>query len=140
MVQVKYKGQNYIMFGTRKIVNGQNDIPDEEFYKLMNHPSFASRISSKVFEVPSGFSLVNPNITKKVAKDKTSEDHNDSHDLEDDEEEKTGDRLSIKQTLKIIQKSDDFEYLKGLLDSDDRQKVKDAAQKRLDYLQSEDRK
>lgn len=144
MVLVKYKGQNYLLFGRFKIVNGFNEIPDEEFYKLMKQPTFAHRISSGALSVPNGFPLEEPKRADKkpAVKDESKGEHEDEKDAEDheEEEESTNDRLSIKKTLKAIQKSEDADYLKDLLDTDDRQKVKDAAQKRLDDLESKDKK
>jgi len=141
MVNVIYRGQNYLMFGRIKIVNGNNEIAEDEFYKLMKYPTFAFRISNGTLQVPKDFPLEQPKPLKKadksVSKDK-SENIEDAEDNEGDEEQYQ-DRLSIKQSLKSIQKSEDIDYLKDLIETDDRQKVKDAAQKRLDTLESKDK-
>lgn len=141
MVNVIYRGQNYLLFGRTRIVNGNNEIPEEEFYKLMKYPTFALRISNRQLQVPEDFPLEPPKSPKKdnkVESKQKSEEQEETEDHEGDDEH-SQDRLSVKQTLKNIQKSDDAEYLKGLIESDDRQKVKDAAQKRLDALESEDK-
>lgn len=133
MVALKYKGQNYVVFGRTRISAGMNEIPDDEFYRLMKSPLFKARVTSGVFTVPEGFPLEQPKVAKKVQP--KEEDHED-----DEHEEEEGDRLSIKKTLKLIRDSEDLDYLNGLLDKDDRQKVKDAAQKRLESLDSSDKK
>jgi hypothetical protein len=138
MVQVKYKGQNYVLFGRTRIVNGVNEIPDDEFYRLMKTPLFRSRIESGVFQVPQGTPLEKPKAAKK-ADVKPVDDENHDDEGHEDEELKEG-RLSVKKTLKLISSSDDSEYLQNLIDTDDRQKVKDTAQKRLDSLNSEETK
>lgn len=138
MVLLTYKGQNNVYFGSRKIVPGINDIPDDEFYKLMKYPTFKSRVESSKFSVPASFPLELPKNVEKDSKVKSSQDELDTKDADDheDEEEATSGRLNVKQTLKNIQKSEDLEYLKDLVETDDRQKVKDAAQKKLDALES----
>lgn len=125
MVLLKYKGQNYISFGNRKIVNGVNDIPDDEFYKLMKFPTFKSRVLSNKFTVPFGFPLDAPK--KDVVIEEKIKDT-------EDEEETNNERFSVKQMIKNIHHSDDIEYLNSLIHTDDRQKVKEAAQKKLDSL------
>lgn len=136
MVQLKYKGQNYVVFGRTRINTGMNEIPDAEFYRLMKSPLFSSRVQSGVFQVPEGFPLEQPKPAKKVEKEASKDEGH-----EDDEQEEEGsDRLSVKQTLKVIRDSEDADYLQGLIDKDDRQKVKDAAQKRLESLDSSDKK
>lgn len=54
MVQLKYKGQNPLIFGKISIKNGLNEINEEEFYNLMLHPSFVSRLQTRTFTVPKG--------------------------------------------------------------------------------------
>lgn len=135
MVQLKYKGQNYVVFGRTRINTGMNEIPDDEFYRLMKTPLFKARVTSGVFTVPEDFPLEQPKVAKKQAAKV------EAHEDEDhEEEEEGGDQLSIKKTLKLIKESDDSDYLNSLIEKDDRQKVKDAAQKRLESLDSSDKK
>lgn len=139
MVNLIYRGQNYVLIGKYKIVNGNNEIQDDDFYKLMKSPIFALRVNQKIFEVPKDFPLERPVVeTKKETKKESEnkEDQNEDHD-EDHDENNSPDRLSAKQTLKLIQKSDDANFLKELIDSDDRSKIKEAAQKKLDSLEEE---
>lgn len=135
MVAVKYKGQNYLLFGSTKIVNGFNDIADQEFYKLMKYPTFSNRISSGILSVPNGFPLEDPKLAEKNKQVK----ENPKEETEKEEETESG-LLSVKQTLKNIQKSDDLDFLKGVLKTDEREKVKEAATKRLDALDSKEEK
>jgi hypothetical protein len=138
MVQVKYKGSNYLLFGKNRIVNGINEIPDEEFYKLMKHPSFSSRITKGELGVPKDFPLEKPKaLAKEDSKQENKSSENEEVKGHDEEDHHENDRLSVKQTLKLVQKSDDVEYLQNLIDSDSREKVKEAAQKRLEDLESE---
>jgi len=64
MIELRYKGQNYIMFGKIKIRNGVNSIPEDEFYRLMKTPLFKHRIDSGVFTVPQGTPLEKPKDKK----------------------------------------------------------------------------
>lgn len=147
MVQLKYKGQNYILFGKRRIANGVNEIPEEEFYKLMKSPSFSQRVKQRVFEVPKDFPLEKPVASDKQAEAKaSSKDLKSSHvkpasskalEQEDEEEQKHEGKLGVKETLKLIQKSDNKEFLKEILESDEREKVQEAAQKKLQSLEDE---
>lgn len=135
MVNLIYRGQNYVLIGKYKIVNGNNEIPDDDFYKLMKSPLFASRVNKKIFQVPKDFPLEKPEIEKKKEPRKEKEPEVEDDHEDDHEENNSFDRLSAKQTLKLIQKSEDIDYLKELIDSDDRTKVKEAAQKKIDSLQ-----
>lgn len=64
MVDVRYKGQNYIMFGKIKISNGVNSIAEDDFYRLMRTPLFKYRIEKGVFSVPLGTLLEKPKVNK----------------------------------------------------------------------------
>lgn len=134
MVEVRYKGTNYIQFGERKIVNGVNEIPEDEFYKLMDHPSFAERVKGKIFLVPAGHPLERPK--EKVEPVKVELD-SDSHE---DDEAGSSERLSVRQLLREIPKSDDLVYLQDLVNNDGRDRVKEAAVKRLEALEAESKK
>lgn len=137
MVALKYKGQNYVVFGRTRINTGMNEIPDDEFYRLMKSPLFKARVTSGMFQVPEGFPLEQPKVAKKLEKAAPKEE---GHEDDEHEEEEVGDRLSVKQTLKNIRDSDDSDYLQSLIEKDDRHKVKEAAQKRLESLDSQDKK
>lgn len=132
MVKLRYLGQNYISFGNHKIVNGYNELADADFYKLMQYPTFAARVNSKVFSVPPDFPLELP---KK--EEKKSDLDKDSKDLElkSENEAEDNNALSQRDLLKQIAKSDDEEYLKDLANSDKRAKVANAVDKRLAELQ-----
>lgn len=120
MVKLNYSGKNNVFFGKTRIMPGENEINDDLFDTLMKHPGFKSRIQKSVFKVPKDFLL--------------NQDDKDV-DQEEQEEEQTSERLSVKQTLKNIQKSKDLEYLRNLLETDDREKVKEAAKEKLESLE-----
>lgn len=129
MVKLRYLGQNYISFGSHKIVNGFNEIADDDFYQLMNYPTFAARVKSRVFSVPADFPLVKPQDEKPAKKEK------DLEEKSNDEESEDKNSLSQRDLLKEIAKSEDAQYLKDLLESDKRPKVLNALEKRLEELQ-----
>lgn len=60
MVQVKYKGQNSLRVGNYKIVNGFNEIKDDDFYHMMESKTFKFRVQTNILEVPANFPLVKP--------------------------------------------------------------------------------
>lgn len=135
MVQVKYKGQNFLVFGKTKIVNGVNEIPDDQFYELMIYKTFASRVVSGVLGVPQGFS-----IHKKEKKiDQKSEIEIESKDQKPSDDETSDvdsslDELSFRDAIEFINEVDDIEYIKNIIDNETRKKVKTAAENRLDEL------
>lgn len=65
MINLTYKGQNYIIFGNIKIRNGVNSIPEEDFYRLMKDQFFRARLEKGIFTVPQGTKL-EPTKTKKA--------------------------------------------------------------------------
>jgi len=132
MVLLTYKGQNFIYFGTIKIVPGINDISDDEFHKLMKFPTFKSRVESKKFSVPNSFNI------EAYQKAQVQNNINETYNNEE-EEDKKSDKMSVKQTIKNIQKIDDLDYLNSLLESDDREKVQESIFERIDVLESKEK-
>lgn len=129
MVKLAYKGINKILIGGYQIGNGETEIADADFYKLMSYKSFASRVKSGVFKVPKGFPLVKPVdvVDESVAPE--AEDHEEEH--------ATGPRMGQKAALREISKSEDLEELKKLSE-DDRPRVAEAAKRRLSNLTNEE--
>ena len=136
MVQVRYKGQNFIYINGYKIKAGVNEIKDDDFYEMMRTKTFKFRVEQKILEVEPGFPLEKPTDIKKSADSPAPSKHEHEHEVEDAEEkeEDHGGRLSVKATLKLIDKSDDEEYLQNLIDNDGRHKVVEDAKKKLKSL------
>jgi hypothetical protein len=134
MVKVTYKGQNYILFGKTRIANGVNEISDEEFYRLMKTPTFASRVNSKILQVPKDFPLEKPS-KKRIEKEVINDiEHNNTES--NDDKNNPQESLSTKELLKEISQSKDGIYLKNLVDHDSRVKIREAARKKLESLNS----
>lgn len=135
MVQVKYKGQNFLVFGNTKIVNGINEIPDDQFYELMVYKTFASRVVSGVLGVPQGFSIhkKQKKIDQKSKIEGESEDKTKSDDETSDLVSSLDD-LSFRDAIEFINLTDDIDYIKNVIDNETRKKVKLAAENRLDEL------
>lgn len=134
MVQLRYKGQNTLFVGGYALKAGLNEMKDEDFYKLMRtSKTFKFRVDSKILEVPAGFPLEKPVKEKPVSPSEPSDSQTDDADDKDDEHV---DRLSVKATLKLIDKSDDEAYLQDLIDNDGRSKVVEEAKKKLKALKS----
>lgn len=127
MVQVKYKGQNLLFVGSYKIKAGWNEIKDEDFYRLMATKLFKYRVDQKILEVEPGFPLEKPPALKPTPSPASTDKPVESEEKEDGHDEK----LSIKGTLKLIDKSDDADYLQDLIDNDGRGKVVEEARKKL---------
>lgn len=123
MVKVTYKGNSTIVFGKYRISNGETEIPDEEFYQLMKHPSFSKRINNGKFSVPKDFSLP-----------KTKKEEPIQEDLEDHEEGST-DQLSVKETVKLVKECEDIEFLNDILKNDSRKTVINAVKDRIKELE-----
>lgn len=132
MVQVRYKGQNVLFVGGYKIKAGWNEIKDEDFYKLMQTKLFKYRVEQKILEVEPGFPLEKPKAFKKP--DPSPAESDENADDADEKEEGANDRLSVKATLKLIEKSEDGQYLQSLIDKDTRPKVVEEAKKKLKAL------
>lgn len=139
MITITYKGSNYLTFGKKRIGPGATELTEDEFYKLMAHPSFKKRVEMGMIVVPPGIPLEKPKQAKKAnaKEEKPSEKVEEQEEGQDEEEVHGTDRLSSKQTLKNIAKSEDIDYLQDLVDNDDREKVKEAAKKRLEALDAE---
>lgn len=128
MVQVKYKGLNTLFVGGYALKAGFNEIKDEDFWNLMKTKLFKYRVEQKILEVPAGFPLEKPKKQSPDAKAESSEPvSDDSPEVPEDQ----GDRLSVKATLKLIEKSEDADYLQSLIDKDTRPKVVEEAKKKL---------
>lgn len=132
MVQLKYKGLNTLYVGGYTIKAGFNDMKDEDFYKLMQTKTFKFRVEQGILEVPQGFPLEKPSVYKKPAA--PSESSGQKPDDPEEKDDEQADRPSVKATLKLIEKSDDPEYLQGLIDKDSRSKVVEEAKKKLQTL------
>lgn len=135
MVAVKYNGTNFVLVGDYKIVKGTNEIKDDDFYRLMKIKSFAARVNQRIFEVPYGFPLTKPVQPKKEADPVETPDSGDQTDDSHSEG-----RLSVKASLKAINASEDLDFLKKIVDTDDREKVTEAAQARIDSLNAKEKK
>lgn len=132
MVKVRYKGQNILFVGGYKIKAGWNEIKDEDFYRLMQTKLFKFRVEQKILEVEPGFPLEKPKAFKKP--DPTDAPSDENADDAEEKEEDHADRLSVKATLKLIDKSEDGDYLQSLIDKDTRPKVIEEAKKKLKSL------
>jgi hypothetical protein len=121
MVAIRYKGQNYLVFGKYRIANGYTEIPDADFYQLMKSPTFAYRVNQRILEVPKDFPIEKP---KEDSKNKAI----------DNEEVDANEKLTAKQLIQDIGKSEDLNYLNNLIKTDARKTVKDEAQSRIDTL------
>lgn len=76
MVQVLYRGQNYVLINGYKIINGANEIKDDDFWRMMKSPTFAFRVKEKIFEIPKDFPLEKPSVnleSKKVSSEEKVE-------------------------------------------------------------------
>ena len=109
-----------------KITPGINEIKDDVFYKLMNLPTFKNRVFSQSLKVLDGFPLV-----KKIQAVENIQEEKENADVLS---KMIG--LSSKKAVKLIDEIDDLEALESLL-SDDRSKVVDAAQAKIDLLKEE---
>jgi alpha-galactosidase/6-phospho-beta-glucosidase family protein len=142
MVKVRYKGVNHLLFGKTRINKGENEIPDEEFYKLMKHPSFSARMKTGVLSAPKDFPLEKTRSSKKWEtkspnKEESSQEKQELTEESADSDHLEQDQVSERKLLKNIHKSEDLEYLKNVAENDDREKVKEAAEKRIEALQAE---
>jgi hypothetical protein len=127
MVQVKYKGLNTLFVGGYAFKAGLTEVKDEDFWNLMKTKLFKYRVEQKILEVPADFPLEKPK-KKPESKDESSDVQADDSPESVDEK---GDRLSVKATLKLIEKSEDADYLQSLIDKDGREKVIEEAKKKL---------
>lgn len=132
MVQVKYKGLNTLYVGGYAIKAGLNEIKDSDFYEFMKMKTFAFRVRNRTLEVPPGFPLEKPPAFKKP--ESTSDSSPEKVDEAEEKDDGQADRLSVKATLKLIEKSEDGEYLQSLIDKDTRPKVVEEAKKKLKSL------
>jgi len=130
MVQVKYKGQNFLVFGKTKIVNGFNEILDDQFYELMIYKTFSSRVVSGVLGVPQDFSIYKKE--KKV--NQKSNIENVSEDKKILDSISALDELSFRDAIEFINLTDNIEYLKSIIENETRKKVLLAAENRLNDL------
>ena len=60
MVQIRYKGQNYLIVGKYRFNNGYTEVKDDDFYEMMKSPTFAYRVNQRILEVPKDFPLEKP--------------------------------------------------------------------------------
>ena len=123
MVKVNYKGNVPLLFGKYRIIKGETEIPDEEFYQFMKHPSFYKRINNGKFSVPKDFSL-----SKAKKEDRIQEDA-------EDHEEGSTDQLSVKETVKLVKECEDLEFLNDILKNDSRKTVANAVKDRIKELE-----
>lgn len=137
MVQLRYKGQNFILVGGYKISTGYTEIKDEDFYRLMNSPTFAHRVELGVFQVPVDFPLkkldesvseANEVLKLIISEAEKPTDKDDEDDLETD-----ATYLKKKDALAKIETSSDLEELVKLV-SHKSKPVSDAAKAKIDYL------
>lgn len=70
MVQIRYKGQNYLVFGKYRFNNGYTEVKDEDFYELMKSITFAYRVNEKILEVPKDFPLEKVDLVQESRKEK----------------------------------------------------------------------
>lgn len=131
---VRYTGNNILFIDGYKIKAGMNEIKDEDFYKLMKSKTFKYRVEKKIIEVPASFPLEKPATPKKPEAPKDSSSDNVDESDKDEGDADSGNFLSVKALLKLIDKSEDKEYLQGLIEKETRAKVVEAAQKKLDSL------
>lgn len=99
MINVTYKGQNYVMFGKIKIKNGVNPILEDEFYRLMRNPLFKYRIENGIFTVPANTPLERKKMEKTTEKTvekevETEVQKTDDQSLEKDTKKKTKEKES----------------------------------------------
>lgn len=132
MVQLKYKGQNTLYVGGYALKAGYNEMKDEDFYRLMKSKTFKVRVETKVLEVPAGFPIEKPVKNKPAPTPVSSEKK--AEEAEEKVEEEQAEHISVKATLKLIEKSDDADYLQSLIDKDTRPKVVEEAKKKLNAL------
>lgn len=127
MVQVKYKGLNTLYVGGYAFKAGFTEVKDEDFWNLMKTKLFKYRVEQKILEVPADFPREKPK-KKPESKEESSEvQADDSSESGDDQ----GVRLSVKDTLKLIEKSEDADYLQSLIDKDGRERVVEMAKRKL---------
>ena len=134
MVMVKYNGTAlYKIGGYQKIekyafLPGKTvEILDEDFYRLMVSKPFAYRVNNNILVVPRDFPIVRPLQLKEV-----------QEKAEHEKEEETSlsqNVASLKSTLRLIQETKDEEFLNQVLESDSRDRVKEAVKKRLFELE-----
>lgn len=84
MVQIRYKGQNYLIVGKYRFNNGYTEVKDEDFYEMMKSPTFAYRVNQRILEVPKGFPIEKPEA-ESVKKSKEIKDSSDSKATSDKE-------------------------------------------------------
>ncbi len=103
MALVKYNGKNvYYCNFTSRLMPGINEIPEGELKALLLHPLFQFRIEE-------GLIVILP----------------ESQDTEADG------KKPVKEMMKLIPQIFDHAYLNRIIDSEDRDKVIDAAKKQL---------
>lgn len=139
MVKLDHKGLSSVTFREFKVIPGQNEMADDVFYKLMLHPSFALRIKNGTFTVPFDFPLQKPySVKKSVAEQEAIKESaerypNKKEEKEEDSSTVSSTKMGTKQSLRAIAASEDEEELKGFM-NDDREKVVEAASKKLESL------
>lgn len=129
MVLAKYNKTNPLILCGYRLQYGMNDIKDEAFWEMMKSKTFAFRVKTRIIEVPKDFPLEKPRPQK------TQPEQNQV----ESKEEEFPNLPSEKGLLKAIQTSKDLVFLQGLLDTDPREKIKEAAFNRLEKLQPEEK-
>ena len=129
MVMVKYKGSNlYVIGGYHKIpayrLQPQKslEIKDEDFWNFMTSKTFAYRVQENIICVPRDFPLSKP---KQIAKESKNIDN------------QTESLTSLKSVLRSIEETNDIDFLLKLSESDTREKVKDAIDKKIAFLDAQ---
>lgn len=138
MVKLTHKGLAPVCFIEYKVLPGENEMSDDVFYKLMLHPSFAFRVKDGTFRVPSDFPRDKPYSVKKSqaeqeAIQESAERRAAQKSNQEENTEEVQSRMGTKQALRAIAATEDKEELKGFM-NDDREKVVEAASKKLESL------
>lgn len=139
MVQIKYKGLKTIYVGGYAFRAGFTNVKDEDFWNLMRTKLFKFRVEKKIFEVPKGFPLEKPspqNLEKKIESSEVKPDDSISSFSKESEIFTCGtkEKMSVKDTVNLIDNSFDEIYIKSILEKDSRKRVVEEAKRKLATL------
>ena len=145
MATVNYRGKSVFFINGYKIIPGNNEIPDEDFNTMMKSKTFKSRVDQNILEVKGGLpqekkapdmsmTQVKPiqSAHADIVKQSVREQRQES--VKPEKHSEYEGVSGLRETLAEIEQTENTAFLKDLIDNDERQKVVDAAKKRLKTL------
>lgn len=117
MALIKYNGDNFLYFNFKlKIMPGVNEVSESVLDALLNHPIFKHRFDTGILEV--------------IERENKKSDEKS----EDQEKSEAKKKKSVKEMKKIIDEIYSIESLEKILETEDRIRVMEYIDQRVDYL------